>query len=98
MEVDQAHYPQQLLSILKHISSAAFVTIDLEMSGIATRPKNGYKSRDSGRPTLQQQYEETKDAAETFQVLQIGITCVEEDIEKGKIYLLLIVLDTANKP
>jgi poly(A)-specific ribonuclease len=85
MEVDSAHFRQILLSILNNISAATYVTFDLEMSGITTRPKHGTgdRSHDVGKPSLQQQYEEMKSAAETFQILQIGITCVEEDREKG---------------
>ncbi|KAH7419618.1 ribonuclease H-like domain-containing protein [Cadophora sp. MPI-SDFR-AT-0126] len=84
MEVDQAHFRRQLLPILKNIANAAFVTFDLEMSGISTRPKYsaGDRSHDVGKPTLQQQYDDMRSAAETFQVLQFGITCVEEDREK----------------
>jgi poly(A)-specific ribonuclease len=87
MEIDQAHFRRQLLPILKHISEATFVTFDLEMSGISTRPKHSSADRthDIGRPTLQQQYEDMKSAAETFQVLQVGITCVEEDRDRGRI-------------
>lgn len=85
MEVNQSRFRQELLPILKHISQATFITFDLEMSGITTRPKysSGDRTHDIGRPSLQQHYEEMKSAAETFQVLQVGITCVEEDREKG---------------
>jgi poly(A)-specific ribonuclease len=87
MDVEQAHFRKQLLSILKNIANATFITFDLEMSGITTRPKysSGDRSHDVGKPTLQHQYEEMKSAAETFQILQMGITCVEEDREKGKL-------------
>ena len=85
MEIDQAHFRRQLLPILKHIANATFVTFDLEMSGISTRPKysSGDRTHDVGKPSLQQLYDEMRSAAETFQVLQVGITCVEEDREKG---------------
>jgi poly(A)-specific ribonuclease len=87
MEIDQVHFGRELLPILKHISEAAFISFDLEMSGITTRPKYSTRDRnhENGKPTLQQQYEEMKSAAETFQVLQVGITCVEEDRERGKL-------------
>lgn len=86
MDIDQAHFPRQLLSILKHISTATFVTFDLEMSGINTRQRYGNSDRslDAGKPTLQQQYSDMKSAAETFQVVQFGLTCVQEDRERGK--------------
>ncbi|KAF7916191.1 uncharacterized protein EAE98_010776 [Botrytis deweyae] len=84
MEVDKENWQRLLLPILKDIANATFVSFDLEMSGITTRPKHTSQERthDLGKPSLQQQYEEVKDAAETFQVLQLGITCVEEDREK----------------
>jgi poly(A)-specific ribonuclease len=86
MDVDHEHYRKELLPILRNIANADFVTFDLEMSGITTRPKfsSGDHSHDVGKPTLEQQYQELKSAAEIFQILQIGITCVEVDREKGE--------------
>jgi poly(A)-specific ribonuclease len=83
MDIDYVHFWPQLLPILKAISEASFVTFDLEMSGISTRERDRSSARSSDKPSLQQQYEETKEGAETYQVLQIGITCVEEDRERG---------------
>jgi poly(A)-specific ribonuclease len=86
MDVDQVHFPKRLLGILGNIANATFVTFDLEMSGITTRPKYSSRDRshDVSKPSLQQQYEEMKSAAESFQILQMGLTCVEEDREKGE--------------
>lgn len=85
MDVDANQFRQCLLQILRDISQAKIITFDLEMSGISTKPKSaaGERSFDAGKPTLQQQYEEMKYAAETYQVLQMGVTCVSEDREKG---------------
>jgi poly(A)-specific ribonuclease len=87
MEVTDLNFRSQLLPILRSISGATFVAIDVEMSGISTR-RDGVsdRSRNSGKPNLQQQYEESKEAAEKYQILQLGITCVEEDREKGKLH------------
>lgn len=82
MEVTRDNFREQLLPILQHIANATYVTFDLEMSGINARPRE--RSRDIGKPSLQQQYDENKQAAEMFQVLQVGITCVEENREKGE--------------
>jgi poly(A)-specific ribonuclease len=84
MDIDHYQYRKKLLEILRSIAKASFVTFDLEMSGISTRPKPGDRTYDVGKATLQQQYDEIKSAAETFQILQMGLTCVEEDREKGK--------------
>lgn len=85
MEVDQTTFRSQLLAILTHISNAKFISFDFEMSGITSKVKGGPGDRthDVGKPTLQQQYDEMKSVAESFQVLQVGICCVEEDRERG---------------
>ncbi|KAE9367339.1 CAF1-domain-containing protein [Stipitochalara longipes BDJ] len=80
MDVDQDHFRKELLEILRNIAKANFITFDLEMSGISTR-KPGDRPN-VGKLTLQDLYEEVRDAAETFQILQLGITCVEEHGEK----------------
>lgn len=84
MDIDQDHFKQNLLAILTHISNAKFVTFDFEMSGISIRPKAGERFHEHGKPTLQQQYEEMKAVAESFQVMQVGICCVEEDLDRGE--------------
>ena len=86
MDVNQAQFRKKLLPILKDIAASTFVTFDLEMSGISTRPRfsNNDRSQDVGKPSLQKQYEEMKSAAETFTILQFGLTCVSEDRDKGK--------------
>jgi len=83
MEVDQEHFRKELLPILKEIARAKIITFDLEMSGIYIRPTNSSNRIDAGKGSLQQMYDEMLAAAETFQVLQFGITCIEEDREKG---------------
>ena len=90
MEVDNETFRGELLPILEHIADASYVTFDLEMSGITTRPRytTGDRSHDVGKPSLQQQYDEIRDAAQTFQVVQVGITCIEEDRDKGEIFCL----------
>jgi poly(A)-specific ribonuclease len=81
MEVTKDNFRQQLLPIFKHIADATYITFDLEMSGIATRGRS--TGERTGKPSLQQLYEENREAAEAYQVLQVGITCVEEDRDKG---------------
>lgn len=82
MDIGPRNFLNQLPTILNAIAEAHFVAIDLELSGIPTR-----KPRATGeeivKPNLQSRYEETKLAAEKYQVLQLGITCVGEDRDKG---------------
>lgn len=82
MDIDSQRFYPHLLQVLKHISNATFITFDLEMSGISIRQRHGVGAR-TAKPTMQQQYEETKEAAEKYQILQLGITCVEKDEELG---------------
>ena len=88
MDVDCHSFKGQLPLILQAISHSRFVSFDLELSGIPTKQHN--RSRhviqdEGGQKTLQQRYKETKAAAERFQVLQLGLTCVEEDAERGRL-------------
>lgn len=78
MDVDKFTFPSRLLDVLEAIAEAHFVSFDLELSGVPVK-----QSKDSaGKPTLQERYLETKHAAEQFQILQIGLTCVEDDASR----------------
>ena len=86
MDVTGRTFQSQLFSILGAISASQFVSFDLELSGI---PGKQFKTKltsqsEDGKQTLQQRYEETKAAAERYHVLQLGLTCVEEDSDRGK--------------
>ena len=62
------HFPH----ILQDISECTFVALDFEFSGIPN-----YQG--SRRQTLQERYAEVKEAARTYQILQVGLTIVKED-------------------
>lgn len=84
MDIDSVHFWSQLLAILRAISNATFVAVDVEMSGIAMRGFGSHdRSTSMGKPNLQQHYEEVKQAAEKYGVLQFGLTCIEEDRQRG---------------
>lgn len=85
MDVTGHTFQTQLFSILGAISRSHFVSFDLELTGI---PGKQFKSKptgqsEDGRQTLQQRYEETKAAASRYQILQLGLTCVEEKKDRG---------------
>ena len=80
MDVTKVELPVELINIIRHIANSHFVAIDLEFSGITGRQKRGAQQ---GKPTLQEIYHETKEAARKYQVLQIGLTIVEEDETRG---------------
>lgn len=86
MDVKGNDFRSHLRSILAAISKAHFVSFDLELSGIPGRQRGQPRAPGdaaTGKRTLQERYEETKRAAERYQVLQLGLTCVEEDRERG---------------
>ena len=85
MDVTGHAFDGQLFSILGAISRSHFVSFDLELSGI---PGKQFKAKptgqgEDGKQTLQQRYVETKAAAERYHILQLGLTCVEEDRDRG---------------
>jgi poly(A)-specific ribonuclease len=89
MEVDSATYPHRLLGLLTHISEADFVSFDLELTGIPSRlpSKEPGKPRGGGKKTLKDRYEETKTAADRYNILQVGITCGKFDYQADKYVL-----------
>ena len=87
MDVDRKTFLWQLPRILNAIATAHFVSFDLELSGIPG--KVGRKIRrfdeiNGTKQTLQERYQEAKEAAGKYQVLQIGLTCVVEDNQSGQ--------------
>lgn len=80
MEISRKEFPFEVVHIIRHITEAHFVAIDLELSGIAPRVQGG---NGGAKRSLQEVYQEAKEAAEKYAVLQFGLTIVKEDIEHG---------------
>ena len=78
MEVNAESFPSDVLGLLINISEADFVSFDLELSGIPSRLPNK-KPRGAGRLTLEDRYAETKEGADRYQILQVGLTCAKFD-------------------
>lgn len=72
---------RQLPRILLSIANSQFVAIDFEMTGISD--KSSKEKR--GRPTKHQIYETGKRIASTFNVFDLGITCIK--IQADSCYL-----------
>ncbi|MCJ1398292.1 hypothetical protein MMC11_001489 [Xylographa trunciseda] len=92
MDVDRRSFHWQLPRMLRALADAHFVAIDLELSGIQSKTIHRPKAVDNGsvesrsfgsKQTLQERYEEAKEAAERYQILQVGLTIVTEDAETG---------------
>ena len=79
MDITALTYSCQLPRILDDLATCSFVTIDLEFSGIC----KSYSGPSNRPQTLQERYVETKNAAEKYQVLQVGLTTCHEDAATG---------------
>lgn len=87
MDIDASSYPHQLIELLVAISEADFVSFDLELTGIPSRlpGKEQWRPRTNNeRKPLEDRYQETKDAAGRFSILQAGITCARFDYASNK--------------
>ncbi|KAL4955008.1 ribonuclease H-like domain-containing protein [Aspergillus filifer] len=80
MDVTAQTFPYHLARMLGDLSSSAFVAIDLEFSGIAT----AFRGRSGPPQSLQQRYEEVKESAAKYTILQVGLTFCYEDAEAAK--------------
>lgn len=87
MDVSRHRFQACLPFILEDIANSHFVSIDLELSGIPgpqTKKSKPDGMGSSGKPTLQEKYIDIKQAVERYQVLQLGLTCVLEDKDRGR--------------
>ncbi|GAB7360135.1 hypothetical protein MBLNU230_g7898t1 [Neophaeotheca triangularis] len=87
MDITNTAFYPLLLDMLRDISNSHFVAFDLELSGVPSKQSAFAAQKPGtspGKPTLQQRYTETKEAAERYQILQIGLTCVQQDKEHNK--------------
>jgi CAF1 family ribonuclease len=89
MDVTSRQFSSELVKILQLVADSHFVALDLEFSGIASRRARG----DGSRLSLQQVYKQVREAAKQYQVLQVGLTIVEEDAQKGTSYSHCLVTD-----
>jgi len=88
MDINKYSFPYSLPHILSAIADATFISLDLEFSGVSNNKTRGGRpgEPEAGRPTLQDRYQETKEAGERFQIMQVGLTCVMEDANNSRRY------------
>ncbi|PYI04357.1 CAF1 family ribonuclease [Aspergillus sclerotiicarbonarius CBS 121057] len=77
MDISAQTFFYHLPRVLDDLASCCFVSIDFEFSGIAKTPGVSSKSKS----TLQERYEEVKNSADQYQILQVGLTICHEDPE-----------------
>ncbi|ORY05144.1 ribonuclease H-like domain-containing protein [Clohesyomyces aquaticus] len=81
MDVDNVSFPHHLLGILTAISESDFVSLDFELSGIASRARGGPRTK-FHKQSIQERYAEIKASAEKYTIIQVGITCAHFDYIK----------------
>lgn len=79
MDIGITQFADFLPFILSDISSSCFVSIDFELSGLAFPPN----VPQINTPTVQERYLEGKEAAERYQILQVGLTICHENPKSG---------------
>ena len=79
MDIRKDSFGSEAVGLLKNIADSHFIAFDFEFSGVAER-----NSGRAGKQNLEERYVETRDSVQEFQPLQIGLTIVKHDQEKGK--------------
>lgn len=74
-------YQQQSNDFLKHLPTAAFVSIDEEMTGISIPSTN----RPSKEATPEARWEHLKQAPERYSIIQLGVTLFHQALEEGEV-------------
>ncbi len=88
MDINCHQFWRQLLPFGTHLADSEFVGLDLEFSGIKINGNTttSHTSGRSGNPRNQQQFwDEVREAAERYSIVQVGITCLEKDAKRGKL-------------
>lgn len=78
MDIRKDRFAYEAVRLLQDIADSHFIAFDFEFSGIAERNRER-----SGKPTLQERYEETRLSVHEYQPLQIGLTIVKLDRNEG---------------
>jgi hypothetical protein len=89
MDVNKDNFFHLLPEVLRDISVATFVSIDVEMGGITMNPHYGPNGRhhQTAKPSLEEEYLDIRESASKYQVLQFGLTCIKEDRHQGRLML-----------
>lgn len=83
MDIRKDQFSHEAVRLLEDIADSHFISFDFEFSGIKERRDR------AGKPTLEQHYAETRLAVHDYQPLQIGLTLVKLDEEKGQCHGLI---------
>ena len=79
MDISSSSFPSEVIKIIQNIANSRFIAFDLEFSGVAGRRAGGLARKLSA----QDYYSDLRSAAQIYQILQVGLTVVREDIKEG---------------
>lgn len=78
MEISSENFWESLAVVIEAIATATYVSFDLEMTGIYTKTSMAF-----AKLAINMVYEKAKEAAERFQIVQFGLTCISYDKKAG---------------
>ena len=81
MDISIGLFSFEVTNIIEQIVNSSFIAIDLELSGIPVRKRTidgQFLEKSRGKRPLQKIYEDARAAAKKFQILQVGLTIVNE--------------------
>ncbi|KAF6820984.1 caf1 family ribonuclease [Colletotrichum sojae] len=78
MEITMKNFWHQLPRILISIAESKFVALDVEMTGISNSVSDPENNK-NGQPSREDMYRNGKRIASTFNVFELGLTCVKAD-------------------
>ncbi len=87
MDINRFNFWHSLPAVLEAISLSDYVAFDLEMTGVS-----GHSASKTVEQTETAAYHLAVDAATTFQVLQIGLTCLSYGSKQNGIDFMQISL------
>ena len=82
MDITKSQFGLEAVRLLQNIADSHFIAFDFEFSGIAERNRDR-----PGKQNVQERYEETRASVHEYQPLQIGLTLVKLDQNKGRYVL-----------
>lgn len=83
MDISGHSFASEAVNIIQQIAGSRFIAFDFEFSGVAARRQGG----GSGKLNLQEYYEDLRSAAQIYQILQVGLTVVTEDVDNVRYVL-----------
>lgn len=89
MDINTDNFWDELPNLLAIIACSDYIAIDFEMTGVQVRDSLSGKG---SAITLEQVYSRVRAAANTFEALQLGVTCIRWNGSKPLLFLTWLCL------